>query len=381
VSGVQQRTLLFVTVVLLLSIGVVMIYSTSAFFAQDKFNDSYYFLKRQALWIVLGLAAFACAVNIDYHTLRTHSLSLLSASLVLLTLVFMPGIGRTAGGASRWIWCGYFSFQPSEMAKFTLILYMADVMARKQRQIQQFWKGLAVPLAFSLLILGLIIMQPDLGTTVLMALVVAIMLFVAGVRLRLLLPLALAALPAIYALVLGSEYRRKRIIAFLNPWADPEGTGFQIIQSFIALGSGGLAGMGLAQSRQKFYYLPAAHTDFIFSIIGEELGLIGAAVIVTLFLVLLILGMTICRKAPDFYGHLLAFGIVLVISLQAIINIAVVTGALPTKGLPLPFISFGGSSMIVSLFAVGVLMNIGKHMGMDMAIHCLKAHSQRTFRL
>ncbi|MEJ2746234.1 MAG: FtsW/RodA/SpoVE family cell cycle protein, partial [bacterium] len=161
----------------------------------------------------------------------------------------------------------------------------------------------------------------------------------------------------------------------------PEGTGFQIIQSFIALGSGGLTGMGLAQSRQKFYYLPAAHTDFIFSIIGEELGFIGAAVIVTLFLALLMLGMSICRKAPDFYGHLLAFGIVSVISLQAIINIAVVTGTLPTKGLPLPFISFGGSSMIVNLFAVGVLMNIGKHMGMDMAVHCLETHSDRTFRI
>jgi len=378
---VHQRTLLFVTVVLLLSIGVVMIYSTSAFFAQDKFNDSYYFLKRQALWIGLGLAAFACAVNIDYHHLRTRSLPLLFTSIALLALVFVPGIGRTAGGASRWIWLGYFSFQPSEAAKFTLILYMADVMARKQRQIEQFWKGLAIPLALSLLMLGLVIMQPDLGTTVLMALIVVIMLFVAGVRLRLLLPLALAALPAIYALVLGSDYRRKRIVAFLNPWADPDGTGFQIIQSFIALGSGGLTGMGLAQSRQKFYYLPAAHTDFIFSIIGEELGLIGAGVIVTLFLILLIMGMTICRKAPDFYGHLLALGIVSVISLQAIINIAVVTGTLPTKGLPLPFISFGGSSMIVNLFAVGVLMNIGKHMGVDMAIHYLEAHSDRTFRI
>jgi cell division protein FtsW len=381
VSGVQQRTLLFVTVVLLLSIGVVMIYSTSAFFAQDTFNDSYYFLKRQALWIGLGLAAFACAVNIDYHTLRTRSLALLFTSIALLALVFIPGIGRTAGGASRWIRLGYFSFQPSEMAKFSLVLYMADVMARKQRQIEQFWRGLALPLVLSFLILGLVIMQPDLGTTVLMALIVVIMLFVAGVRLRLLLPLALAALPAIYALVLGSDYRRKRIIAFLNPWADPEGTGFQIIQSFLALGSGGLAGMGLAQSRQKFYYLPAAHTDFIFSIIGEELGFIGAGVIVTLFLILLILGMTICRKAPDFYGHLLALGIVSVISLQAIINIAVVTGTLPTKGLPLPFISFGGSSMIVNLFAVGVLMNIGKHMGVDMATHYLEAHSDRTFRI
>jgi cell division protein FtsW len=328
-----------------------------------------------------GLAAFACAVNIDYHRLRNHSLLLFFASIALLAMVFVPGMGRTAGGASRWIWFGCFSFQPSEIAKFALILYLADVLARKQRQIDRFWKGLMMPLALCFLMLGLIIMQPDLGTTVLMALMLVVMLFVAGARLRLLLPLALAAPPAIYALVFSSDYRKRRIIAFLNPWADPEGTGFQIIQSFIALGSGGLTGMGLAQSRQKFYYLPAAHTDFIFSIIGEELGFIGAAVIVTLFLALLMLGMSICRKAPDFYGHLLAFGIVSVISLQAIINIAVVTGTLPTKGLPLPFISFGGSSMIVNLFAVGVLMNIGKHMGMDMAVHCLETHSDRTFRI
>ncbi|MEJ2746235.1 MAG: FtsW/RodA/SpoVE family cell cycle protein, partial [bacterium] len=209
----QQRTLLFVTVVLLLSIGVVMIYSTSAFFAQDRFNDSYYFLKRQALWIMCGLAAFACAVNIDYHRLRNHSLLLFFASIALLAMVFVPGMGRTAGGASRWIWFGCFSFQPSEIAKFALILYLADVLARKQRQIDRFWKGLMMPLALCFLMLGLIIMQPDLGTTVLMALMLVVMLFVAGARLRLLLPLALAAPPAIYALVFSSDYRKRRIIA------------------------------------------------------------------------------------------------------------------------------------------------------------------------
>ncbi|MCX6356821.1 MAG: putative lipid II flippase FtsW, partial [Candidatus Aureabacteria bacterium] len=340
----QQRTLLFFAVVMLLSIGIVMIYSTSAIFAQERFNDSYYYLKRQALWIALGLAAFAVAVNIDYHNLRRRSIPLLMVSIALLGLVCVPGIGRMAGGARRWLWLGGFSIQPSELAKFALILYLADVMARKQRQIDRSWKSLVLPLVFTFIMLGLVIIQPDLGTTILMALITIIMLFVAGVRLRLLLPIALAAIPTLYVLVFSSEYRKRRIVAFLNPWADPGGTGFQIIQSFIALGSGGITGLGLAQSRQKFYYLPAAHTDFIFSIIGEETGLIGAAVIVTLFVILLILGMRICWKAPDFYGHLLALGIVAVISMQAIINIAVVTGTLPTKGLPLPFISFGGSN-------------------------------------
>lgn len=377
----NQRTLLFFMVVALLSIGIVMIYSTSAIFAQERFGDGYYYLKRQALWVLMGLVAFAAAASIDYHRLRTHSLTLVFGSLALLALVYVPGIGRTAGGASRWIWLGGVSFQPSEVAKLALILYMADVMARKQRQIAQFWRGLAVPLALFGGMLGLIILQPDLGTTILLALVIGILLFVAGVRLRLLLPLCLAALPAVYALVLSSEYRRRRILAFVNPWADPEGTGFQIIQSFIALGSGGVAGLGLAQSRQKFYYLPAAHTDFIFSIIGEELGIIGAGVVVTLFLGLLVFGMRICLKAPDLYGHLLALGIVSMLSLQAIINIAVVTGSLPTKGLPLPFISFGGSSMLFNLFAVGVLMNIGKHEGSDLAAHYLEGRSDRTMRI
>ncbi|MDD5557657.1 MAG: putative lipid II flippase FtsW [bacterium] len=377
----QCRTLLFLTVVVLLSIGVVMIYSTSAVFAQESFNDSYYFLKRQAAWIAIGLAGFALAVNTDYHSLRERSLPLLLASIVLLALVFVPGIGRAAGGASRWIRLGTFSLQPSEMAKFTLVLYLADAMARKQRRIDRFWKGLAPPLALALVVLGLIIAQPDLGTTVLIASVAVIMLFVAGARLRLLVPLALAAVPAVYALVFSSAYRRRRIIAFLNPWADPEGTGFQIIQSFIALGSGGIAGLGLAQSRQKFYYLPAAHTDFIFSIIGEELGVIGSAAIVTLFLVLLICGMRICRNAIDVYGQLLALGIVSLIGLQTIINIAVVTGAVPTKGLPLPFISFGGSSMVFNLFAVGVLMNVGRHMDTDTAAHYLERHAGRTMRV
>ena len=377
----QQRTILFLIVVVLLSIGIVMIYSTSAIFAEERYNDSYFFLKRQALWIILGLGGFSLAVNVDYHRLRSCSKLFLCASVGLLLMVFLPGLGRAAGGASRWISIAGISFQPSEMAKFALVIYIADTLTKKQRQIQQFWHSLAGPLAVCMLVLALIMVQPDLGTTILIGLIIAVMLFAAGVRLRYLCTIALAALPAVYFLILGSGYRRRRIVAFLNPWADPEGTGFQIIQSFIALGSGGVTGMGLAQSRQKFYYLPAAHTDFIFSIIGEELGIIGAAIIVTLFLALFVLGMRICFKAPDRYGHLLALGIVSLISLQAIINIGVVTGALPTKGLPLPFISFGGSNMFFNLFAVGVLMNIGRHMETGLANCYMDRHSDRTPRI
>ena len=380
-KNMQQQTLLFMVVVVLLSIGVVMIYSTSAIYAQEKFSDSYYFLKRQALWVVLGLAGFAFAVNIDYHRLRVYSAVFLLISIAMLVLVFVPTFGKSAGGAMRWLRLGPVTFQPSEMVKLAIVLYMADTLARRQRWIEQFWKSLALPLFVFFVVLSLIILQPDLGTTILIGLIVVIMIFAAGVRFRYLLPLALASLPAVYLLVFSSGYRKRRIISFLNPWADPEGTGFQIIQSFIALGSGGLTGMGLAQSRQKFYYLPAAHTDFIFSIIGEELGIIGSAAIVSLFLVLVILGIRICMRAPDIYGHLLALGIVSIISLQAIINIAVVTGSLPTKGLPLPFISFGGSNMIFNLIAIGVLMNIGRHAESRSMNHYLDRHSDRTPRI
>ncbi len=374
----EHRTILFVVVVILLSIGVVMIYSTSAIFAQEQYNDSYFFLKRQALWIALGLIGFSLTANVDYHRLRSYSLVLLFVSIALLFMVFLPGLGKSAGGASRWIrFCGV-SFQPSELAKFALVIYMADTLARSQRQIQHSWSSLIRPLVICGLVLALIIVQPDLGTMILMGLIIAVLLFAAGVRLRYLFAIVLAALPAVYFLVFSSAYRRRRIVAFLDPWSDPEGTGFQIIQSFIALGSGGITGMGLAQSRQKFYYLPAAHTDFIFSIIGEELGIIGAATIVTLYLALFIFGMRICFKAPDRYGHLLALGIVSIISLQAVINIAVVTGVLPTKGLPLPFISFGGSSMLLNLLAVGILMNIGRHMNPGAATYYMDRHSDRT---
>ncbi len=378
----QQQTLLFIVVVLLLSIGIVMIYSTSAILAEERHGDSYYFLRRQALWVILGLSGFALAVNVDYHWLRRSSGLLLFASIVLLGLVFVPGVGRTAGGAMRWLRLGPFNFQPSELAKFAIVLYMADVLAGKQRKIDRFWQNFAFPLLIFLTIIGLIILQPDLGTTILIGMIVAIMVYAAGVRFRHILPLFLLAPPVVYYLVFSSAYRRRRIVAFLNPWADPEGTGFQIIQSFIALGSGGIMGMGLAQSRQKFYYLPAAHTDFIFSIIGEELGIIGSAVIVTLFLLILVIGMRICLKAPDLYGHLLALGIVSIISLQAVINVAVVTGSLPTKGLPLPLISFGGSSMLLNLVAVGVLMNIGRHLTVATAVNpYLDRHTDRTPRI
>jgi cell division protein FtsW len=358
-----------------------MIYSTSAIFAQDKYDDSYYYLKRQALWIIFGLIGFSVALNIDYRDFRKYSMPILLISMFLLALVFVPGIGRAAGGARRWIKVGAFSFQPSELAKLAVILFLADRLTVRRRHIGRFWRALLFPLLLTCLVMGLVILQPDLGTTILIALISAILLFSTGVPLKLLFPAVLAAVPAVYLLVFSSSYRARRITAFLNPWADPEGAGFQIIQSFIALGSGGIGGMGLAQSRQKFYYLPAAHTDFIFSIIGEELGFAGAIIILGLFLVIFIVGMRLARGAPDFFGFLLGIGIVSIISLQALINIAVVTGSLPTKGLPLPFISFGGSSMLFNLVAIGVLMNIGRQAEAPQTRHYLTRRARRGIKI
>ena len=357
----RSKIALVIVVSLLLGIGVVMIYSTSAIYAGENYNDSYFYLKKQVAWALIGVLLMAVFAMVDYHFLRTLSIPLLFLSTFLLMLVFVPGFGREAGGAKRWLSIASFSFQPSEFTKFALVVYLADFLARNQARIRELWKGFFLPISIVLLNMVLVVIQPDLGTTVLLGLVIFVLLFVAGMRISYLVTVALASLPVLYAVIFKSAYRRSRILIFLDPWKDPQGTGFQIIQSWIALSSGGVFGLGLAQSRQKFFYLPEAHTDFIFSIIGEELGLIGTLAILALFLVLVIAGMRIAWKAPDLYGNLLASGIVALISFQAIINIGVVTGTFPTKGLPLPFISFGGSNLLVNIVGIGVLLNIARH--------------------
>lgn len=355
---------LFFIVSILLGIGAVMIYSTSAIFAQENYNDSLFFLKRHVIWIILGLLTMFVIWRTDYEIIRRYSKLLLFFSFILLTLTFIPGIGHSAGGARRWIKFGFMTFQPSEFAKLAIIIYLSDIFVRKQRWIKEFWKGLVPPLFIVGIIMGLILVQPDFGTTVSVVLVVTIILFVAGARLKYLLTMGFSLLPFLFIFMLKAPYRRRRFFSFFTPWEDPQGVNFQIVQSFLALGSGGTFGLGLGQSRQKLFYLPAAHTDFIFSIIGEELGLLGTTLVVALFIGFLWCGAKIALRSLDLFAHLLSVGIVSAISLQTIINIGVVTGSLPTKGLPLPFISFGGSSMIVNLIAVGILMSI--HRGTEL---------------
>lgn len=343
---------------LLLGFGTVMIYSTSAVYAEEQYGDSMYFLKKHLLWIFIGLIGMFATWRLDYHVLRRYSKILFFISIGLLMLVYVPGVGRTAGGSRRWLVVMGFSIQPSEIAKLALVMYLADILTRKQRWVTEFWKGLAPPLIAMGIMVGLVLRQPDLGTAVEMGLVAFIILFIAGVKFQYLATLGLSAMPFLYIFIFSTPYRRNRILSFINPWKDPEGIGFQIVQSFLALGSGGVFGVGLGQSRQKLFYLPAAHTDFVFSIIGEELGILGTLLILFLFIAILWFGAHICLKALDLFGHFLALGIVSLISLQAIINIGVVTGSFPTKGLPLPFISYGGSSMAMYLVGFGILLNI-----------------------
>jgi cell division protein FtsW len=296
----------------------------------------------------------------DYRTLKKWTKPALILAICLLVSVLMPGIGREVFGARRWFRFKFISFQPSEFASLALVIYTADFISRKGDVLKDFLKGFLPPISVLGFVLLLILIQPDLGTVLAMGVVVFIMLFVAGVTPAHLLSVILINIPILYILIFSVPYRRMRIMAFLNPWQDPAGSGFQIIQSQIALGSGGVFGVGLGHSIQKLFYLPAAHTDFIFSIIGEELGLVGTMAVIILFLIFIHQGLKVIHNAPDKFGYFLSLGLVLMISLKAIINIGVSCGLLPTKGLPLPFISYGGSSLVFDMVNVGLLINIAR---------------------
>ena len=354
------RINLFITTVILICIGIMMIYSASSIYAWERYKDGFFFLKRHICFLIIGAFLAFLVMGIDYRILRRWAKPLLILSLLLLVLVLIPGIGREVAGARRWFRFKFISFQPSELANIAIIIYISDFIARKENILKTFWRGFMPQMFILGLVVLLILMQPDLGTAVALGIVVFIMLFMAGARLPYLLSVVLASLPLLYILIFSVPYRRMRIMTFLNPWLDPKGNSFQIIQSQIALGSGGIFGIGLGHSRQKLFYLPAAHTDFIFSIIGEELGLFGTIGIIILFMIFIQQGIKIIKNVPDKFGHFLALGLVLMISLKAIINIGVSCGLLPTKGLPLPFISYGGSSLVFDMVSVGILINLAR---------------------
>ena len=355
----SDRVLIAATLALLL-IGLLMVYSASAVLAARQYGDAFLFLKKQILWVSIGVVAMMIVSKIPYQRLRSAAFPMLLGAVILLMAVLIPSVGMEINGSRRWIGWGFFSMQPSELAKICMVVYLAGYLAKRKDHLHNFSRGFLPPLLTVGLLLSLIIAEPDFGTVAVMAVIAGTMLFVGGVRLNHLWAIGIIAIPFAYALVAKSGYRRERLLAFLDPWKDPTDGGFQIIQSFLAMGQGGAMGQGLGEGRQKLFFLPYPHTDFIFAVIGEELGLIGTLFVLTLFAVVAWRGMRIALSAPDLFGRYLGFGITLMIVFQAQVNMAVVTGLLPTKGLTLPLLSYGGSSLLINMIGIGVLLNLAE---------------------
>jgi cell division protein FtsW len=354
-------TLLFAAVASLVAIGLVMIFSASSAQAYADHHDTAYYLKHQLVYLIAGLIVAFGAYSIDYRKLKAVAPYALVLCVLGLLAVLVPHVGVVVNGARRWIGAGMISLQPSEFAKLGLVLYLSAALATRGDRITSLTKGL-FPLCVPVLIVTMaIFLEPDMGTASLIVFTAFAMFFAAGARLEHLIGIVLVTAPPAIATILARPYQRARIFAFLDPWKDPQNTGFHIVQSLLALGSGGFLGVGLGESRAKFFYLPEQYTDFIFSILGEELGLIGTVGVIVLFIVFVYRGIRIAIAAPDRFGFFLATGCTAMIAIQAFVNIGVVTSSWPVTGVPLPFISFGGSSLIVCLIAVALVMNVGRH--------------------
>ena len=350
---------LFTVTMLLVFVGLVMVFSASAVMARERFGSPYAFLLKQLIWAAAGLVAMVVAMRVDYRRYKTPALvfSLLGLTTLLLISVFFLDRSHNT---HRWFRVGAFSFQPSELAKPVLILFLAYFLEARTKTMDD-WRNTLAPAAVPVaMLLGLIVLEPDLGTAIACAGIAACILYVAGMRLRYFGYAFGAALAPLYFLIFHVSWRRDRILAFMNPYADRQKTGFHIIQSLIAVGTGGVTGTGLMEGKQKLFYLPEPHTDFIFAVTAEELGLVGAMFVVTLFAIFLWRGMRASWRTEDVFGRYLAVGITSMVVLQAFINISVVLGMMPTKGIPLPLVSYGGSSLFVTLACVGVLLNITK---------------------
>jgi cell division protein FtsW len=350
------------TALTLVAFGIVMVFSASVYILGEGVRgDSFFHLRRQAFWAALGLAGMFFFSNFDYWKLKRYTNLSLLASLILLLAVFIPGVGMEINGARRWIGVAGLTGQPSDLAKVALLLFAAAYLSRKDVRVHKFFEGPFPVLAALGVFFLLILMQPDLGTAMAMAGTVMVVVFVAGMPLHHLGLLGAVSLPVMGYLMASEPYRLRRLMSFRDPWADPLNTGYQIIQSLYALGPGGIFGLGLGRGRQKYFYLPEPHSDFIFAVIGEELGFIGATSVLLLFFLLLWRGFKIALSAPDSFGSLLATGITAMIGLQALMNIGVVTGSIPVTGINLPLISSGGSSLLFTMCSIGVLLNISKY--------------------
>jgi cell division protein FtsW len=360
----KSDRVLFVVTILLVCASVVMVYSASTQVALEKYKDPYFFLIRQGLWAVMGIAILWFAMRIDYRTYRNEPLiwAVLAAVAIALVVALFSGDVK---GARRWVGFSILKFQPSEFAKLACVFFTALMLERRMHRINDVSYSLAPIGIVGVVLAALIFFEPDYGTALSLLVIIGVMVFAAGLSYRYVIGAALIAAPALLALSVLAPYRRARLLAFLDPWADPQHRGFQIIQSFVAVGTGGISGRGLFDSIQKMLYLPEPHTDFIFSVIGEELGLIGATTVMVCFCVIAWRGLRIASKAEDQFGSQVALGITTMIVVQAFVNMSVVLGLLPTKGIPLPLLSSGGSSLLVSLLGVGVLLNISQHASAD----------------
>ena len=356
----KSDKLLFTATLLLVCTSIVMVYSASAVVAREKWQDPYRFLFKQAAWVLIGLSLVPIVMRIDYRSYRQPIViwtALGVAAVALVAVLFSTPVN----GASRWLHVGPLGVQPSELAKIALILFTAALLERRMDRIDELSYAL-LPIGLTTgLIVGLIVVEPDLGTAVSVLVIACAMVFAAGVSYRYLIGLALVSLPALYLVVMAQQYRVQRMLAFLDPWSDPQGSGYQMIQSMIAVGTGGIFGAGLMRGVQKLFYLPEPHNDFIYAVIAEELGLLGATTVLACFGVITWRGLRTAARAPDRFGAFLAVGLTTMIAFQALLNISVVTGLAPTKGIPLPFVSAGGSSLLINLLGMAILLNVSQH--------------------
>ncbi|NLL30149.1 MAG: stage V sporulation protein E [Clostridiales bacterium] len=349
---------LLCVILLLLFVGIIMVYSSSSYYALYEKNSPEYFFIKEIIWTVVGIGAMLFTMSIDYHYYKKITGQLFIITLIFLIFVLFFGV--EVNGAKRWIRFGPLSFQPSELAKYVLVIYLAKQLDRRNSNINKFFKGVVLYLGISAVFAVLVLLEKNLSITAIIMIVAVIMIFVGGAKISHLIPIFPAGLLVGVALILAEPYRLDRLTTFMNPWGDPSGNSYQLIQSIYALGSGGLLGVGLGNSKQKALFMPEPHNDFIFAIIGEEFGFIGCAFVILLFMYIIYKGAYVAIKAKDNYGYLLAVGIVSIISIQAVINIAVVSGSMPVTGVPLPLISYGGTSLVINMLALGILLNISR---------------------
>jgi len=345
-------------VLFLVGMGIVMVYSASSALALEKYGTNLYFLKKQALFSLLGIVVLVICSHIPYRFFRFLTYPFLILALIFLAAIQFSEFGYSAGGSARWLRFGSFSFQPSEFARFALVIYLAYSMNKKIDAIKYFTIGFLPHILVLGIFTVLIFLQPDFGAAVIFGAITWIMMFVGGVRLLHLFPPLLILLPILYFFMVNAEYRLRRIISFLDPWQYPADEGYQIVHSLMAFGTGGIWGSGIGKGYQKLFYLPEPHTDFIFSVIGEELGLLGVMAILGLYFLILWRGISIARNAEDYYGSFVAIGLTAAIGIQVCVNMGVALGLLPAKGLALPFLSYGGTSLLINMASIGILMNI-----------------------